>query len=79
MRYVFILKSVRSYAIQKNQCIYRRAFHASELKALKGGETKYVFCHCYGYAEGKEATDCGQCKDICGKAGVQNCNFVVAK
>ena len=53
--------------------------HASELKVLKGGETKYVFCHCYGYAEGKEATDCGQCKDICGTAGVQNCNFVVAK
>lgn len=52
---------------------------ASELKALRGGETKYVFCHCHGYAEGEEATDCKKCKDICGAAGVQNCNHMSAK
>lgn len=53
--------------------------HAFELKALKEGETKYVFCHCHGYAEERESTDCGQCKNICGEAGVQNCNYVSAK
>lgn len=52
--------------------------HASELKVLRGGETKYVFCHCYGYAEGIEATGCDKCKGICGEAGVQSCSFVVA-
>ena len=38
-----------------------------------------MYLHCHGYAEGEEATDCGKCKDICGKAGVQNCNYVSAK
>lgn len=45
-----------------------------EMKSLKGGS---VYCHCNGDSGyGRPAPGCGNCPDLCGSAGVQNCNYI---
>lgn len=48
-------------------------------KVLGGSASTTVYCHCNGVHESKEAEDCTQCRELCGEAGVQNCNEIKAK
>lgn len=53
-----------------------RVLSNSEMKHLQGGETFY-YCHCLGNSgQGVEVSSCDKCVDLCGPAGMQNCNTV---